>query len=1101
MLNIYYGRENIEKEKFLFDSICGPALILVPDQFTLETEQLAFDYLKTEGLMDLEVLSFSRLGSRLLSELGGGKQTFIDKYGRHMILASVARQQREKLQVFRGLEERNSFLELVNNFISELKQYNCNGNDLEQMALLTEEGSYTRKKLEDLTLLYKKYEEAIGGKYTDSEDYIDLYLGKIRQSEWIGKNQIWIYGFDSFAPKALQIIGCLMRKAREVNVILTWDRDCRDEELFDLTGLVMRNLEKEGEAAAIPVKKQKIPQDTYRRKNWSDAISHLERELYTLPSRKSEDFGEIHLTEAAGIYNEAESAAAYVLHLVRDLGLRYRDIRLVCNDQESRGPVIERIFEEYGIPVFSDRKRDILSSPIVQYITSLLDVVIEKYRIEDIFRVLKSGFGELDEEDVTDLENYALKYRIRRKMWLSPFQKGEGEYGQEGMTRLEAIRRRAVEPFIKLEPLLKTAETGEFIQKFYHYLYQEAQLPERILNFMTKQEAAGRIDLAEETAQIWSQVVGILDQMAEIIGAEPFEKETFSELFKTGLSQVEIGLLPPAKDGLLMGTMQRTRMRGVKALVVLGANEGVLPQEKPESGLFSGEEKELFREQGRELCKVDSIMQMEERMAIYRNLAKPEKFLWMSCSLADMEGKEIKPSSVFLKIKEIFPKLKAERDVLNQPEAWPLITKSVSGLRHLTEELRETASGKKLCNEWKAALAWYQREEPEKLVPLRQGLEFTNIQEKLGEKAAKALFFKDPEAAVSLSPSRLEKFSRCPFSHFIAYGLRPEERRVFQVAPREIGDIYHNCLMNLAQSLTREDLEITHPLSPWMTITREQCRELVGETLNRQISQYREGLFSWSREEVYRGQRIYDICDKACWAVIEQVRAGQIERSFFEVRFGRGAEIPPIKTEIHGEPVYIEGKIDRVDYLPGDRVKIIDYKTGNENFRVEEAKAGYRLQLMLYLQAACGENRKPAGVFYFHIADPSIDCTDKDTDPDTLAREIQKSFKLNGAMVNDPQVIASVAGDFEGFSPIVPLRAGKEKISGTGSDSLLEEEEFQELEEAVRTKAAELCRQLTEGEIDIKPMKTKTGSACTFCEYRGICRFDTIFAGCSYRIV
>ena len=194
--------------------VCGPAIVIVPDQFTLEAEQLAFEHLKAEGLMDLEVLSFSRLGNRLLSELGGAKQTFIDKYGRHMILASVARREKDKLQVFRGLEGRNSFLELVNNFISELKQYNCSGQDLEQMILLTEEGSYTRRKLEDLTLLYKKYEEAVQGKYVDSEDYIDLFLGKIQQSAWIAQNQIWIYGFDSFAPKALQIIACLLRKAR-----------------------------------------------------------------------------------------------------------------------------------------------------------------------------------------------------------------------------------------------------------------------------------------------------------------------------------------------------------------------------------------------------------------------------------------------------------------------------------------------------------------------------------------------------------------------------------------------------------------------------------------------------------------------------------------------------------------------------------------------------------------------------------------------------------------------------------------------------------------------------------------------------------------------
>ncbi|MBQ1214866.1 MAG: hypothetical protein IIX88_00890, partial [Firmicutes bacterium] len=194
--------------------------MLVPDQYTLEAEQQAFRHLEAEGLMDVEVLSMSRHGSRLIAELGGSRQTFIDKYGRHMILARIARENREKLQVYRGLEERNSFIEMVNNFISELKQYNCGTAEMETMAAESAEGSHTRRKLEDLTLIYRLYEEEICGKYTDSEDYIDLYLSKIRDSKLIEGSRIWIYGFDSFAPKALAVIGQLMARAEEVNVVL-----------------------------------------------------------------------------------------------------------------------------------------------------------------------------------------------------------------------------------------------------------------------------------------------------------------------------------------------------------------------------------------------------------------------------------------------------------------------------------------------------------------------------------------------------------------------------------------------------------------------------------------------------------------------------------------------------------------------------------------------------------------------------------------------------------------------------------------------------------------------------------------------------------------
>jgi len=440
--------------------------------------------------------------------------------------------------------------------------------------------------------------------------------------------------------------------------------------------------------------------------------------------------------------------------------------------------------------------------------------------------------------------------------------------------------------------------------------------------------------------------------------------------------------------------------------------------------------------------------------------------------------------------------------VLNRQNPLPLVHSGLSSLRHLTEALQDAADGDGRMNPaWLEALDWYQNQNSSEIDMIRRGLSFTNAQEALGSGAARQLFLRNPEKAISLSPSRLEKFSRCPFSHFVSYGLRPEERRIFEVAPREIGDIYHECLMTMAQALTRENLDVTHPMSPWMTITRQECAQLVRETARRQMESYREGLFHLGKEESYRSRRVCDICEKVCWTVVEQVRAGQTLGCDFEVPFHRGSTIPPVELDIGGETVYIEGKIDRVDWLPDDRVKIIDYKTGNESFSIAEAKAGYRLQLMLYLAAACGQEKKPAGVFYFRITEPMADATGKDWDAEELGREIRKNFKLNGVMVDDPQVIRSIAGDFSGFSEIVPLRAGKEKISGTGKENLISEEDFAQLREAVMSKTVEICRNLVDGNIDIHPMKTKERSACTFCEYRGICRFDTVFAGCSYNIV
>lgn len=1132
MLNIFYGRENLDKEKFIYDNIGGRALLVVPDQFTLEAERELIAHSGAKALMDVEVLSLSRLGYRLLEELGGGKRTFIDKYGRHMILSSIAAEEREKLQVFKGLEEKNSFIELVNNFISEMKQFNCGADELAEIARSVPDGSYTQRKLEDLYLLYSEYEAAIRGKYTDSEDYIDLFLGKISRSELVAGNHIWIYGFDSFAPKALSVIGELMQYAADVNLVLTYDdkREARDADLFALAEAVIRNFENLAERRGIEVRKRAIPK-TYTAER-ANKIQFIEQELYALPARKYARGGQstnpaesgaseaaaagtdsLTLVAAANLYNEAESAACYVLELVRDFGYRFSDIKVICNDQETRGPILKRVFKEYGIDLVSDTSKDILQSSIVQYITALMDVVVEKYRTDLMIKMLKSGFGDLTNDEITDLENYAIKYKIRGTMWKRPFVRGESEYGVEALVRMNAVREKALAFMPDLEAIFEAETCGEFISGLYGFLYEKVKLPEKIADLTVLQTEQGRPDLAEETAQIWGKVIGIFDQMSEIMGKQKFRAAAFRDLFEVGISQVEIGILPPTKDGLMMGTMQRTRTGEMKALVVVGANEGVLPNEKPGSGLFGSDEKNLFKENGIELCKVDDVRFLEERMGIYRNLSKPRERLWISYSLSDAEGGPARPSGVFTKLAGLFGDTPVARDALNRQSDADLVGAGPAGLRHLTEALQAACEGRPLAPHWREALAWFKQNKPEALEPIRAGIAFTNKQEDLGREMTAALYMGnigstreealEPSPELSLSPSRLERYARCPFSHFVQYGLKPEERRIFEIAPREIGDIYHECLMEMSRHLTARGIAITDPASPWMTISREECRTFVEDVIAKKSGTYREGILEAGNEEKYRGRRITDICEKVCWAVIEQVRAGEILRSSFEAPFGRGRRIPPIPVNLgEGRTAYIEGKIDRVDYLPGERVKIIDYKTGNENFSVAEAEAGYRLQLMLYLEASLERRMKPAGVFYFKISEPMVDASGAAIGPEEISDKIQKSFKLNGVIVDDPNVIRNVAGDFSGISDVVPIRINKEGlISGTGKDNLLTDEEFESLREKVCEKVTDICKSLAGGGIEIHPMKTAATSACAYCRYKGICRFDTIFEGCSYNII
>jgi len=196
--------------------------------------------------------------------------------------------------------------------------------------------------------------------------------------------------------------------------------------------------------------------------------------------------------------------------------------------------------------------------------------------------------------------------------------------------------------------------------------------------------------------------------------------------------------------------------------------------------------------------------------------------------------------------------------------------------------------------------------------------------------------------------------------------------------------------------------------------------------------------------------------------------------------------------------------------LPGEQplIKIIDYKSGNEKFSVDEAIGGWRLQLLLYLKAAtAGLKGKPAGVFYFGIDAPliegsvsaSVDDMQRQSIKSELSDLIRKKYRMDGVVMNEASVIEGIGGEFTGYSDIIPVRR-KEDGGLSGPDGkLLCQEEFDELQKAVDHTISQLCERLTAGAIDITPKRLKNGiSACTYCKYKSICNFDQAFEGCRY---
>lgn len=1140
MLEVYFGDADREKDKFLFDQIASrmpsDVFLMVPDQFTLQAEKNALECMNAEALLELEVISRSGFARRILAQEGRPAEVPVDKYGRFMLLSRLLLKEEDEGGIFSAVKKKTSFISMMNDIISDMKQYEV---DPEELSAILEEFSDDEilcEKLKQVQRIYSAYSEAIQGKYTDSEDLLRVVSEKIRESEMVKKHEFWIDGFDYMTPKLLSMVEAIVCTAPKVSIVFTGD-DRSEEERFAIFRRMRGALREMAERNNIAYREFAIP-EKYKRVSASP---------------------EICLTACGDFYSEAETAAIRIMELVRDRGFRYRDVVIICNDAEVRGSVFRRVFDRYGIPLFLDRKRGILHDPAVEFIFAMMDVIKDGRRFHDVFRMVKTGYSPVDDDACEELENYCSKYHIRSGRWKKPFIYGKREEGEEKLERLNGYRQQLQEFMERAETLFSGKKTvREKTEALWIFLTETAEMPQRIDAAREALERDGKFEYAESTAQIWQAIVSIFDQIVEILGEEELSADEYVQILMQGFSEVEIGLLPPTNDQVIFGTMQRTRTGRIRALFLCGANEGVLPENTSSWGIFSEEEKQLIGEKNRRICGTDELRDMEQQLAMYKTISKAEEYLFVSWAEIDAEGTELRPSELVGQLSagdfgfagsmgsraagmvdtagsaEAVDTANAmdtagaagavdtanamdtasavgaantagaaeasgvrkERDIPGSGDALRLVQSKEGALPYLTDALRRAAAGGRLDPVWKTAAAFYDGDEAYESV--KQGLFFDNRVERLERETVRKLYGRGASQELILSVSSFERFSRCPFSFLVSYGLRPEEERSFEVDVRSIGEIYHSCLMRLSEYLTEEGKEITDASSRWMTVEPRECKALIDSFVDEFADSYREGVFLLKGRDAYVRSRVKEVCYRTAWVMICQVRSGRTKAIYFEKRFGRRADavFPPIRIDLGEEgDVLIEGVIDRVDILsvPGEDgknyVRVIDYKSGSERFDMEEVQNGFRLQLMLYLKGAMGgiEESCPAGVFYFRISDEMTDVSDvaEAQVEETVRSALEKNARLDGVLLNEERVIDSMDHGFSGSSGVIPVRRKKD---GTLSGStLLSEEEFSQLLSINDENLGRAAADFLTGCADIAPRKGKKTDACRYCGYRSIC--------------
>ncbi|MDD3305591.1 MAG: exodeoxyribonuclease V subunit gamma [Acetobacterium sp.] len=1069
--------------------------LMVPEQFTLGAEEALIKANRLAGLLNVEVLSPKRLGNRVLQETGGLTKTYMDSHGKNMLLQKTLGDIQEQLTIYRSSVKKPGFLASISDLIGELKQNEITPENLDETRKTLNQGIMTQK-LGDVVKIYTHFQELLGNDRKDEEDFRNFVCEKIPTAEFLQNSEIWIDGFQNFSAQDYRMIGNLVETVKEIHIALPWDPDpsARDQEVFQLTANTMDAIKEIGARAGVSYKLEKISKKNLQnqqneQKQKSPELAHLEANLFAYPRMEyQEAVNQISLTQCQNTWEEVEMGARKILALIREEKLSFRDMVVLAGDLEEYGSIIKRIFAQYQIPFFMDDLRAIGDNHLVEAVVTALEAIQNNYRFDDIFGFVKTGFSPITLSECEDLENYALEFGIRGKQWDQEFTKISQNPALD-LDSLNERRLKLITPLIQLKAELKAGQTcQDYTRALYEFLVT-IKIPEKIEALVEQLSESGNYEAMEIYHQIWNILMEVFDQIVETMGNDETTSAEYLRILKSGFQGYRLGIIPPYRDYVSIIDLRRSRSSAFEVLIVFGLNEGKIPGGGSEPNLFSDLERQILGAHQIRLQNNRSFQMDQERFLVYDLLSKPKSRLALHWALADMEGNSRQPSILLSQILGIFPRIEI-LSTLNDGVAafWNTLSTPDATLWHLVSHLRdrqsEVGSTQQLEEAlWAEVQDWYQNnpDYQQMISNLTEALNYAGVSQAMTGTEAAVLYGKNLRTSIT----RLETHRQCPFSHYVRYGLKPQSRPIYNIAAPEIGTLLHELIDGFFREVYDQKLDLR-------TLPKNQRDTLLEGVMESCLPQIKTNVFNSTGQNQYLGKKLERVGKKSIDILVQQLCAGDFEPQATEFCFEQELSLPDAKL---GE-VKIYGKIDRLDLYEKDGhtwVKVIDYKTGSKKLAYDDIYYGLSLQLLVYLDGAMtvidAEDILPGGTFYFYVDDPMprLDFGEN------VQAAINKSFKLNGLLLDDEMVIAAMDHDADTkTSDILPVYRSEFKLS---------REEFEGIIDYVRKTVVRQIKSIYEGDIKVRPFKKGHDYACQYCDYKGICQFDDAITRGGYEVL
>lgn len=1119
----YLGPSGSGKTKKIMSDITKRALsesdrtflLIVPDQYTMQAQKDMVEMNPCHGIMNIDVLSFGRLYHKVIEEVGHGSEITLDDTGKNLLLRRVSLEMADELETIGSSLDKPGFIHEVKSVISEFIQYGYDPDSIDKLIEEADKGhkKALKKKLIDLKKVYAAFQDYKRDKYITTEETMGLLARKLEQAESLNNVVIAFDGFTGFTPIQKQVIVALTHKASEMWFSIVLDSDSKQNEnslgeLFGLSKRYMSSIDRiMQQEKAIKQDDSILPEGANNPRFRSAELAFVERNIFRNNNAVYEDgkVQDISIFVSDNPREELRHVCVEINRLIRTGKYAFRDMAIVTGGLEAYAPFVSDLFGSYEIPVFMDQGRKLVLNPMIEYVKAGLAVIKKNFSYESVMHLLRSGVSGIDSARIDEFENYLIALGIkgyknynqdfaRFPKYLRSFDGQKVVITDEAVAKLGDINETRRQLMDVMAPLTKTfcdkknqMTARVMTEALYHYIADNG-LYEKIESYVDMFEAEGDLQRKKEYEQVYRELMKLLEQIVALVGDEQFELDEYIKILEAGISEIKIGIVPGQTDYVLVGDIERSRLKEIKILFLVGVNDGNIPKNSGNGGIISDLDREYLSGENSdseiELAPTLREKMFTQKLYLYMNMTKPSEKLYLSYADTDALGKALKPSYLIDVIKKLIPGIDFQRisgrDYLSE----------ISGKKDvdfiLAELIRGYAAGSVGELEEKLFFTLYDTVKDEEKARNMRSAAFYHYETKpLAREVVSALYGK----VITNSISRLERFAGCAYSHFLQYGLSLSEREEFDVSRMDIGNIYHEILQLFAKYINDHGLD-------WGKLSDDDARKILDEIYDGVVNSYGESIFYKDAKSAYEIERMKRVLIRAVDTVVFQVKKTAFRPKHFEFEFRNAVDAASFNIGLsEDEKLAIRGKIDRIDtYEDANNiyVKIVDYKSSQRKLDLVQVYNGLSLQLVVYLDQAVKEVQKksskevkPAAMYYYPVYLPTVESTEP-LNKDEINASIRKSLIQAGVSVRDDDLIEKLGGQFDKNSEVIKV---DKTVKGDYSKAseLIDEADLNTVISYANYKLGQISKSIIEGNIEARPCGE---GACTYCPFKSVCGYD-----------